>query len=62
MLAFTTEEGSRQLVWGAVGGVDRENELRGGYVSKGDLKEVSDFVVTEEGRRAQKMLWVGDPS
>ncbi|KAI9451348.1 hypothetical protein F5148DRAFT_1277741 [Russula earlei] len=31
LLARTTEKGSRQLVWAAVGGAGREFELRGGY-------------------------------
>ncbi|KAI0267300.1 hypothetical protein BC834DRAFT_968824 [Gloeopeniophorella convolvens] len=56
-LAFTTEEGSRQLVWAAVGGAGREAELRGGYVSKADLTEVSDFVLSEDGASTQKRIW-----
>ena len=34
-LAFTTEEGSRQLLWAAVGGAGREFELRGGICEQG---------------------------
>ncbi|KAI0267298.1 short-chain dehydrogenase [Gloeopeniophorella convolvens] len=56
-LARTTEEGSRQLVWAAVGGAGREAELRGGYVSKADLTEVSDFVLSEDGASAQTRIW-----
>jgi retinol dehydrogenase 12 len=33
ILAHTTEEGSRQLVWAAVGGIGREFEPRGAYMS-----------------------------
>ncbi|KAI0300567.1 hypothetical protein B0F90DRAFT_1629757 [Multifurca ochricompacta] len=49
LLARTTEQGSRQLVWAAVGGAGREFELRGAYVSKADLQEVSDYVLSDEG-------------
>ena len=58
LLARTIEEGSRQLVWAAVGGVGREFELRGGYVSKADLQEVSDYALSEEGAAVQTRFWV----
>jgi retinol dehydrogenase 12 len=58
-LARTTEQGSRQPVWAAVGGVGREFELRGGYVSKADLQEVSDYVLSDEGTMVQTRVWVG---
>jgi retinol dehydrogenase 12 len=58
LIGRTTEEGSRQLVWAAVGGVGREFELRGGYVSKGDLQEVSDYVLSDEGAVVQTRRWV----
>ena len=57
-LALTTEEGSRQLVWAAVGGVGREFELRGGYVSMANLIEVSDYALSDEGAVVQTRLWV----
>jgi retinol dehydrogenase-12 len=58
LLAHTTEEGSRQLVWAAVGGAGRESELRGGFVSNSDLREVSDYVLSDEGAAVQTRLWV----
>jgi len=58
LLARTTEEGSRQLVWAAVGGVGREFELRGGFVSMANLQEVSDYVLSDEGAAVQPRLWV----
>ena len=58
LLARTTEEGSRQLVWAAVGGAGREFDLRGGYVNMADLEEVSDYVLSEEGAVVQTRLWV----
>jgi|SRR5712672_1912145 len=60
LLARTTEAGSRQLVWAAVGGAGREFELRGGYVNKADLEEVSDYALSDEGAAVQPRLWVRD--
>ncbi len=54
----STEEGSRQLVWAAVGGTGREFELRGGYVSMANLQEVSDYALSDEGAVVQTRLWV----
>ena len=58
LLARTTEEGSRQLVWAAVGGAGREFELRGGYVNMANLQEVGDYVLSDEGAAVQTRLWV----
>ena len=58
LFARTTEEGSRDLVWGAVGGTGREYELRGGYVSSADLREASDYALSDEGAVVQSRLWV----
>jgi retinol dehydrogenase 12 len=60
LLARTTEEGSRQLVWAAVGGAGREFELRGGYVNRADLHEVSDYALSDGGAAVQTRLWVRD--
>ena len=60
LLGRTAEEGSRQLVWAAVGGVGREFELRGGYVNKANLQEVSDYALSDEGATVQTRLWVRD--
>ena len=60
LLARTAEEGSRQLVWAAVGGVGREFELRGSYVNKADLQQVSDYALSDEGATVQTRLWVRD--
>jgi NAD(P)-dependent dehydrogenase (short-subunit alcohol dehydrogenase family) len=58
LLARTTEEGSRQLVWAAVGGAaGREFELRGGYVNMANLQEVSDYALSDEGATMQTRLW-----
>jgi len=57
LLARTSEEGSRQLLWAAIGGVGCEFELRGGYVNNADLQEVSDYALSDEGAMVQTRLW-----
>ena len=57
-LARTSEEGSRQLVWAAIGGAGREFELRGSYVNKSNFQEVSDYALSDEGAAVQTRLWV----
>jgi len=57
LIGRTTEQGSRQLVWAAVGGAGREFELRGAYVSKADVQEVSDYVLSDDGVVAQRRIW-----
>lgn len=58
ILARSTEAGSRQLVWAAVGGADHIDDLRGAYVSLAAVNEPSDYVISKEGFRAQTKLWV----
>ena len=58
LLARTTEQGSRQLVWACIGGKDNIDQLRGAYISSMHIQEPSDSVVSEEGKRAQTKLWV----
>ena len=60
LLARTAEEGSRQLIWAAIGGVGREFELRGGYVNRANLQEVSDYALSDEGAAVQTRVWVRD--
>jgi len=57
-LARTSEQGSRQLVWAAVGGEDQLDQMRGAYVSLARISEASDFVISEEGKAFQGKLWV----
>jgi retinol dehydrogenase-12 len=58
--AHTSEEGSRQLVWGAVGETGNENKLRGAYISSSQVQEASDIVLGVEGRKLQDKIWVCD--
>ncbi|VDB90977.1 unnamed protein product [Peniophora sp. CBMAI 1063] len=53
----STEEGSRMLVWSAVGNEGREDELRGAYVNICKVDEPSDFVISEVGQEVQKRVW-----
>ncbi|KIY73038.1 NAD(P)-binding protein [Cylindrobasidium torrendii FP15055 ss-10] len=53
--AYSTEEGSRQLVFAAVGG-DAE-ALKGKYTSMNEIREVSDYALSEEGRMMERRTW-----
>jgi hypothetical protein len=55
ILGFTAEEGSRQLVWAAVGG--EPDKLRGEYISGCQTEEVADFVLSPQGVKAENQLW-----
>ncbi|KAK0463437.1 hypothetical protein IW261DRAFT_1672487 [Armillaria novae-zelandiae] len=56
-LCFTTEEGSRQLVYGAVGCLDGEEKLRGKFIQMSEVVEESDFVISEDGKIVQDKVW-----
>jgi hypothetical protein len=54
IMAFSTEEGSRQLVFGAVG----PGALRGEYINQSQVEEASDFVIGPVGQKVEGQLWV----
>ncbi|KAK1235278.1 hypothetical protein PQX77_001500 [Marasmius sp. AFHP31] len=56
-LAFTTEEGSRQLLFAAIGHRDREAEVRGSYLSFSRVSECSDLILSDDGQKLEKKLW-----
>ena len=60
LLARTTEQGSRQLIWACIGRKDNIDQLRGAYISSMRVQESSDSVVSEEGKLAQTKLWVNN--
>ena len=60
VLARSTEQGGRQLIWACIGGKDDIDQLRGAYISSMRVQEPSDFVVSEEGKHAQTKLWVNN--
>ncbi|KAJ7160935.1 hypothetical protein C8R46DRAFT_1106009 [Mycena filopes] len=57
IMAFTAEEGSRQLVFGALGHPERPADLRGEYINQSRVEEPSDYVVGAVGRKAQDQIW-----
>ena len=57
-LARTSEQGSRQLVYGAVGERDDEDHMKGAYVNRAAVVQPSDFVISEEGKAMRDNLWV----
>ncbi|KAI0031361.1 hypothetical protein K488DRAFT_52244 [Vararia minispora EC-137] len=57
LIARSTEEGSRELVWAAIGMQGREDELRGAYTNLRKVAEPSDFVISEAGQDTQKRIW-----
>ncbi|TFK54202.1 NAD(P)-binding protein [Heliocybe sulcata] len=57
LVAWTSEEGARQLVWAALGPVGDVNKARGAYMSHNDIMEPSDFVLSKEGKECQDRVW-----
>ncbi|KAG6918158.1 hypothetical protein DXG01_016143 [Tephrocybe rancida] len=57
LIARTSEEGSRQLIYAAVGGADDEDQLCGAYISCARVSEASDFAIGAKGRVVQDKLW-----
>jgi len=56
-LARTSEEGARQIVYGAVGGAEDEDSLRGAYISFAAVREAGDVAISAEGQVVQNKLW-----
>jgi NAD(P)-dependent dehydrogenase (short-subunit alcohol dehydrogenase family) len=56
----TPEEGARQYVWAAIGRKGREDELRGAYLSDNNIAEASDYVLGEQGKALEDLIWVSD--
>lgn len=54
LIMYTAEEGSRQLVYGALG---QDKNLHGGYTTLSSVVETSDYVLSEEGRRVADRMW-----
>src|SRR6266576_2469912 len=58
LLALSTEKGSRRLVWGALGGKEDEERLRGAFLRCSLVSEPSDFVISDQGQEVQERIWV----
>ncbi|KAF5322502.1 hypothetical protein D9619_002190 [Psilocybe cf. subviscida] len=58
VLARTSEEGARQLVWAAVGGEDEPlDNMHGAYLSLAKFVEPSDYVLSVEGQQHANKIW-----
>ncbi|KAF9448402.1 short-chain dehydrogenase [Macrolepiota fuliginosa MF-IS2] len=61
VFARTAEQGSRQLIWAAVGTPKGDegalDNLKGAYISLADIHLPSDFVLGEEGKKREDKLW-----
>jgi hypothetical protein len=60
-LAITAEEGSRHIIHGALKGLgskEEEDKVRGEYYSMSQALEVSDFVLSDQGKRFANKVWV----
>ncbi|KAK1224192.1 hypothetical protein PQX77_012919 [Marasmius sp. AFHP31] len=55
--AYTSEEGSRQLLYAAIGERDKEEQVRGGYLNYSEISECSDFLLGDEGKKLEAKLW-----
>ena len=58
LVSWSTERGSRQLIFAALGNQDKPDELKGAYISSSKVVEPSDYVMSDEGAKVQKQLWV----
>lgn len=62
MLGRTAEQGSRNLLWAALGPDGKDGPhlryMRGAYVSGAGLFEPGDNVMSKEGYELQEKLWV----
>ncbi|KIL64811.1 hypothetical protein M378DRAFT_186611 [Amanita muscaria Koide BX008] len=59
-LAWTAEQGSRNLVYAALSGSDGNEEdhnLHGAYISNCEIDEPSEFVLSDQGKEVQEKLW-----
>ncbi|KAH9479738.1 Short chain dehydrogenase FGM9 [Psilocybe cubensis] len=59
LMVRTAEEGSRPMIWAAVGAEEKKDELRGAFISSvSQVEETSDYSNSREGFIAQNKLWV----
>ncbi|KAF8889273.1 short-chain dehydrogenase [Infundibulicybe gibba] len=61
-VGWTAEQGSRQLVYAAMGdareGKEGEGQpLHGAYVNRSEIVEASDYIVSADGKEAQDVMW-----
>ncbi|KAF9651640.1 hypothetical protein BDM02DRAFT_3267016 [Thelephora ganbajun] len=56
-ISRSTERGSRQLIFAALGNQDKPDEMKGAYITSSKVVEPSDYVISDEGAKVQKHLW-----
>ncbi|TFK23416.1 short-chain dehydrogenase [Coprinopsis marcescibilis] len=56
-LAWTAEEGSRQLIWASLANDKDIEVMRGGFICCMSVAEPSDYVISEDGQRAEVKFW-----
>ena len=61
-MGWTAEQGSRQLIWSALGPDGKDGEhvrhLHGAYISTLEVHDPSDWVLSAEGYETQERVWV----
>lgn len=57
IFAFSTEVGSRHLVWAALALPEDPESLRGAFIHGCRVTEPSDFVISAQGVKVQDRLW-----
>ena len=57
-ISWSTERGSRQLIFAALGNQEKPDELKGAYITSSEPVEPSDYVISDKGAKVQKQLWV----
>ena len=60
-VAYTSEEGARCLVYALVAEQEKEEALRGQYLSLMEVAETSPFSNSKEGQSVQHNIWVRTP-
>ncbi|TFK23999.1 short-chain dehydrogenase, partial [Coprinopsis marcescibilis] len=56
-MAWTAEEGSRQVVWAALANEDNAGTMNDVFCSAMKVQETSDFSISSSGRKAQEDFW-----
>ncbi|KAK7689994.1 hypothetical protein QCA50_006636 [Cerrena zonata] len=60
-LARSSEEGSRQLIWAAIGPenatAEEAKKLHGQYVHNTEIKQPSEWTISDEGKVVQEKVW-----
>ncbi|KAF7298638.1 Retinol dehydrogenase 12 [Mycena indigotica] len=57
LLGFTAEQGSRQLIFGAVAEPAHPEKLHGQFIMGSKPTEPSDFVLSDLGKKSEELLW-----